>query len=70
MAHQARETLHPEKHTMRRIYFCFLILTIFGLNLIPCCQARDSPSHEAPAMASATPTSGFRAEFLRRGHLL
>lgn len=49
---------------MRRIYFCFLILTIFGLNFIPCCQAQDSPSHKAPAMASATPTSGFRAEFL------
>src|SRR2546421_1484842 len=64
MAQQAHETLHPKEHAMRRIYFCFLILTIFGLDLMPSSQAQDSPDHKAPAMPSATPTSGFRAEFL------
>ena len=64
MAHQARETLHPKEDTMRRIHFCFLVLTIFGRNLIPSGQAQDSPDHKAPAMASATATAGFRAEFL------
>jgi uncharacterized damage-inducible protein DinB len=64
MAHQARETVHPKEDTMRRISFYFLILTVLGLNFMPSSQAQDSPDHKAPAMTSATPTSGFRAEFL------
>ena len=31
---------------------------------MPSSQAPDHPDHKAPAMASATPASGFRAEFL------
>jgi uncharacterized damage-inducible protein DinB len=49
---------------MRRISFCFLILTVLDLNFMPSSQAQDSPDHQAPAMTSATPTSAFRAEFL------
>src|ERR1700716_1953905 len=54
----------PKEDTMRRISFCFLILTVLDLNFMPSSQAQDSPDHQAPAMTSATPTSAFRAEFL------
>jgi hypothetical protein len=49
---------------MRRIYLYFLILTVLALNFMPRGQAQESLDHKAPTMASATPTSGFRAEFL------
>lgn len=50
---------------MRRIYFCFLILTACSLNLVlPSIQAQDSPGNKTPVAPSAAPTSGFRAEFL------
>jgi uncharacterized damage-inducible protein DinB len=49
---------------MRRVGLYFLILTALGLNLMPSSRAQDSPDHKAPAVASAAPTSGFRAEFL------
>jgi len=63
MAQQPVRLGHPKEHPMRRIYFCFLILTVLGLNLIPSRQDQGSPGRKA-AMASATPTPGFRAEFL------
>jgi len=34
------------------------------LSLVAFSRAQDSPDHKAPAMPSAAPTSGFRAEFL------
>src|SRR5260370_3779861 len=49
---------------MRRICLYFLALTTFGLSPVPSARAQDSPDHKAPAMASALPTSGYRAEFL------
>jgi uncharacterized damage-inducible protein DinB len=50
---------------MRRVCLCFLILTAFSQSLmLPSSEAQDSPEHKAPAVAPATPTSGFRAEFL------
>src|SRR5216683_3121969 len=49
---------------MRRICLYFLALTPFGLSPVPSARAQDSPDHKAPAMASALPTSGYRAEFL------
>lgn len=50
---------------MRRIYFCFLILTACSLNLVlSSIQAQDSPGNKTPVAPSAAPTSGFRAEFL------
>ena len=49
---------------MRRVGLYFLILAALGLNLMPPSRAQDSPDHKAPAVASAAPTSGFRAEFL------
>ncbi len=49
---------------MRRIYLYLLIVTLFVLGLMPSIQAQESLDHKAPAMASAAPTSGFRAEFL------
>jgi uncharacterized damage-inducible protein DinB len=42
----------------------FLVLTVVGLDFMPSSRAQESPDHKAPAMASAAPTSGFRAEFL------
>jgi len=49
---------------MRRVGLYFLILTALSLNLMLSSRAQDSPDHKAPAVASAAPTSGFRAEFL------
>lgn len=49
---------------MRRICLCFLILTALSLGILPSGWAQNSTDHKAPAMASAAPTSGFRAEFL------
>src|SRR6266446_5844061 len=49
---------------MRRIYLYLLVVTTFGLRLMPSSLAQESPEHKAPAMASAAPASGFRAEFL------
>jgi uncharacterized damage-inducible protein DinB len=56
---QARETLPPEEDAMRRISFYFLVLTVVGTPF-----SQESPDHQAPRVASAAPTSGFRAEFL------
>jgi uncharacterized damage-inducible protein DinB len=64
MARPARKNQHPKEDVMRGVCLYFLILTAFGLNLIPSSQAQDSPDHKAPGMASTAPTSGFRAEFL------
>jgi uncharacterized damage-inducible protein DinB len=64
ITHRARDTVHPKEDTVRRIYICFLILTAFGLNFISSGRAPDNPDHKVTAMASAAPTSGFRAEFL------
>jgi len=49
---------------MRRIYLYLIVVTVFVFGLMPSSQAQESPDHKAPAMASAAPTSGFRAEFL------
>src|SRR5260370_7648288 len=49
---------------MGRIFLYFLVVTTFGLSLMPSSLAQESPEHKAPAMASAAPASGFRAEFL------
>ena len=49
---------------MRRIYLYLLVVTTFGLSVMPSSLAQESPEHKAPAMASAAPESGFRAEFL------
>lgn len=49
---------------MRRILLSFLVLTIFGLSLMPSSRAQDSSDHKAPATVAAAPASGFRAEFL------
>ena len=49
---------------MRRVCLYFLTLTALGLSFITSTRAQDTPEHKAPAMASAAPTSGFRAEFL------
>jgi uncharacterized damage-inducible protein DinB len=49
---------------MRRMCLYFLVLTVVGLDFMPSSRAQESPDHKAPAMASAAPTSGFRAEFL------
>ena len=49
---------------MRRVCLCFLILTTFGLTLVPSSRGQDSSDHKAAAIAPAAPTSGFRAEFL------
>jgi uncharacterized damage-inducible protein DinB len=59
-----RKTQHLKEDVMRRIYFYFLILTVLALNFMPCGQAQQSLDHKTPAMVSAAPTSGFRAEFL------
>ena len=45
-------------------YIYFLLLTGFSLSLLPTSRAQESPDRKAPAMASATPTTGLRAEFL------
>jgi uncharacterized damage-inducible protein DinB len=49
---------------MRRIYLYLLVLTVFGLSLMPAGAAQESSEHKAPALSSGAPTSGFRAEFL------
>jgi uncharacterized damage-inducible protein DinB len=49
---------------MRRMCLYFLVLIVVGLDFMPSSRAQESPDHKAPAMASAAPTSGFRAEFL------
>lgn len=49
---------------MRRIFLYFLVLTVFFLNCRPCARGQDNPDHKGPAVASAAPTVGFRAEFL------
>jgi len=59
-----RKTQHLKEDVMRLIYFYFLILTVLALNFMPCGQAQESLDHKTPAMVSAAPTSGFRAEFL------
>jgi uncharacterized damage-inducible protein DinB len=51
---------------MRRICICFLILTAAGLTVVPSNPGQDNPAPKAPAVATAAPTSGFRAEFLER----
>jgi len=62
--HRARKTQHLREDTMRRICLYFLILTALSLDFMPCGRAQENLGHKAPAMASAAPTSGFRAEFL------
>jgi uncharacterized damage-inducible protein DinB len=64
LVRQARKTQHLKEESMRRIYLYFLILTVSVLNFMPRARAQGSLDHKAPAMASAAPTSGFRAEFL------
>ncbi len=49
---------------MRRICLYFLELTILAMSSVAASPAQDSSNHKAAATASATPTSGFRAEFL------
>lgn len=50
-------------NSMRRISICFLGLTLFVLAVGSTGRAQDKPADKAAA-APATPTSGFRAEFL------
>jgi uncharacterized damage-inducible protein DinB len=49
---------------MRRKYICCLGLTVFALSFTPSGRAQESPDRKTPARASATPTTGLRAEFL------
>ncbi len=49
---------------MRRMFLYFVVLTVSGLNFMASSWAQDSSEHKAAAVASAVPTSGFRAEFL------
>jgi len=49
---------------MRRKYIYCLGLTVFALSFIPSGRAQESTDRKTPAMASATPTTGLRAEFL------
>ena len=50
---------------MHRIFLCFVVLTVSGLNSMASSRTPDSSDPKAPRMASAAaPTSGFRAEFL------
>jgi len=49
---------------MRRILLYFVALTVSGLSFMASSRAQDSSEHKAAAVASAAPTSGFRAEFL------
>ncbi len=50
---------------MHRMFLCFVVLTVSGLNFMASSQTPDSSDHKTPRMASAAaPTSGFRAEFL------
>jgi uncharacterized damage-inducible protein DinB len=64
LVHQARKTQHLKEDAMRRIHLYFLIFTVLVLNFMPRGRAQESLDHKAPTMASAAPTSGFRAEFL------
>jgi uncharacterized damage-inducible protein DinB len=64
MARQSHETQGQKENAMRRICTYFLVLTAFGVNLAPASRAQDGPDHKSPAVASATPTNGLRAEFL------
>ena len=50
---------------MRSIYIYLHILTVISFSLMPASPAQESSEHQAPAMAPAAPTSGFRAEFLK-----
>jgi len=59
-----RKTQFLKEDAMRRIYFYFLILTVLGLNFMPCGRAQDNADRKAAAVAAVAPTSGFRAEFL------
>jgi len=49
---------------MRRISLYFLGFTVVVLCCSSSVRAQDKPADKAPAMASAAPTSGLRAEFL------
>jgi uncharacterized damage-inducible protein DinB len=49
---------------MRRMFLYFVALTVSGLSFMTSSRAQDSSEHKAAAVASAAPTSGFRAEFL------
>jgi uncharacterized damage-inducible protein DinB len=64
MGWQSHEGQHQKENAMHRICIYFLALTVFGVNFAPASRAQDSPDHKSPAMASATPTTGLRAEFL------
>jgi len=46
------------------MFLYFVVLTVSGLNFMASSWAQDSSEHKAAAVASAVPTSGFRAEFL------
>ena len=59
-----RKSQHSMEDTMRRVCLCFLTFTVFSLNFMAASRAQDNAEHKAPVMASAAPTSGFRAEFL------
>ena len=59
-----RKTQFLKEDAMRRIYFYFLILTVLGLNFMPCGRAQDNADRKVAAVAAVAPTAGFRAEFL------
>src|SRR5216684_5596977 len=64
MARRALDTQHGRVDNMRRMFLYFVVLTVSGLNFMASSWAQDSSEHKAAAVASAVPTSGFRAEFL------
>src|SRR6266849_4237136 len=64
MARRALDTQHGRVDNMRRILLYFVALTVSGLSFMASSRAQDSSEHKAAAVASAAPTSGFRAEFL------
>ncbi len=49
---------------MRRMFFYFLTLTVFGVSWMPSIRAQDSSDRGAAVLATSGPTAGFRAEFL------
>ena len=49
---------------MRRMFFYFLTLTVFGVSWMPSIRAQDSSDRRAAVLATSGPTAGFRAEFL------
>jgi len=64
MARRDRESQHRKEEPMRHKYIYFLGLTVFAQTFIPSGRAQESTDRKTPAMASATPTTGLRAEFL------